>query len=80
MPTLYTPRLSVVLSKATFDRMTDKIPWGMKTKIMVILLEDLLDMIDAHGNIVLAAILNRKIGAKDIVKDFRNLEDNDGTI
>ena len=79
MPRTYTPRLSIELSEETFFRMQNKVPWGLKTKIMVALLEDLLDLIDSHGNIVLAAILDRKLGSADVLKELRGKDFSNGT-
>jgi len=68
MPEVYTPRLSVEISEETYLRMQNRIPWGLKSKVMVILLEDLLDLVEKHGDIVLAAIINRTISAQQVVK------------
>uniref|UniRef100_A0A6M3JD02 Uncharacterized protein n=1 Tax=viral metagenome TaxID=1070528 RepID=A0A6M3JD02_9ZZZZ len=68
MPDVYTPRLSVEISEETYLRMQNRIPWGLKSKIMVILLEDLLDLIEKHGNIVLAAIIDRTISSQQVIK------------
>jgi hypothetical protein len=46
---------------------------------MAMLLEDLLDLVETHGNIVLAAVLNRSIGAKDVMKELRGRDLNNGT-
>jgi len=67
MPTEYTPRLSVEISEETHIRMQNRIPWGLKSKVMVILLEDLLDLIEKHGDIVLAAIINRTISSQQVI-------------
>lgn len=79
MPKDYVPRLSIELSEQTYFRMQNRIPWGLKTKIMVVLLEDLLDLLDSHGNIILAAILDRKLGAADVIKELRGRELSSGT-
>jgi len=68
MPAKYTPRLSVEVSPETYTRLTNRIPWGLKGKIMVILLEDLLDLIEEHGDIILAGLINRSLSAQHIVK------------
>jgi hypothetical protein len=76
----YTPRLSIEIKKETYLRMKDKIPWGLTTKVMSALLEDLLDLIDTHGDIVIAAILNRCLGTKDVMQELRGKElKKDGT-
>lgn len=74
MKTEYIPRLSVEISEETSHRMQNLIPWGLRSKAMTILLEDLLDLIETHGNIVLATILNRQLGVKDVVKELRGKE------
>ena len=76
MPDVYIPRLSVELTEETYWRMKEKIPWGLTSKVMVVLLEGTLDLIDEHGNIVLAAILNQAIGAKEVVKELREVGKN----
>lgn len=67
----YIPRLSVEISEETYLRMQNKIPWGLRAKVMTILLEDLLDLIEEHGNLVIAAVLNRQITAKEVMKELR---------
>ncbi len=67
MPAEYVPRLSVEISSETFLRMQNRIPWGLRSKVMAILLEDLLDLIEKHGDIVLAAIINRTITSQHII-------------
>jgi hypothetical protein len=76
----YVPRMTVEISEELQRRMTNSIPWGMRSKIMAILLEDTLDLMDAHGGIILAAIINRGLGAKDIIKELREAGGRDGTI
>ena len=78
MPEQYTPRLSIEISQKTFFRMQNLIPWGLKTKVMVMLLEDLLDLVEAHGNIVLAAILDRRMGSREVIKELRGKELDNG--
>lgn len=74
----YIPRLSVEISEETYRRMQDRIPWGLRAKVMTILLEDLLDLIEKHGNLVIAAILNRQITAKEVMKELRGEALNNG--
>jgi len=73
MSTEYAPRLSVEVSAETYQRLTNRIPWGLKGKIMVILLEDLLDLVEKHGDIVLAALINRSLSARQVVKGLDKL-------
>lgn len=81
MPHDYTPRLSIEIDEETYWRMKNLIPWGLTSKVMNILLSDLLDLVESHGNIVIAAIINRSLSAQNVVKDFRGKEMNkNGTI
>lgn len=72
MPEEYVPRLSVEISEETQQRLANLIPWGLKSKVMSILLEDILDLVEAHGNIVLAAIIDRTLSARHIVKGLNS--------
>ena len=67
----YVPRLTVEISADLHKRMTNNIPWGLKSKVMAMILEDLMDLVEEHGQIVLAAILTREIGAKQVLKELR---------
>jgi hypothetical protein len=75
----HTPRMTVEITEDLQRRMVNTIPWGMRSKVMAILLEDVLDMVDLHGGIVLAAVINRGLGARDVVKEFRDIGGQSGT-
>jgi len=47
--------------------MQDKIPWGIRSQLITTLLEEVLDMIDANGDIVIALIIRKKLKAKEIL-------------
>lgn len=68
MPDHYYPRLSYEISEESYNRFINLIPWGLRTKIIALLLDDLLDLIEENGEIVLAAILNRTINASHVMK------------
>lgn len=70
MPSDYTTRLSVEIPEDLYLKMKDKIPWGLTRKVIIVLLEDFLNLVDEHGNLVIAAVLNRSINVSDIVKDI----------
>lgn len=61
-----TPRLSVELNQDTYDRYVALLPWGLRGKIVTLLLEDLLSLIEENGDIVLSAIVNRVIRVNHI--------------
>jgi hypothetical protein len=68
MPNEYVPRLSIEITEEAFQRMTNRIPWGLRSKVMAMLLDDLLDLVEEHGEIVIAAILERSIATRNILK------------
>jgi hypothetical protein len=63
-----TPRLSVEISERSSQRFTNLVPWGLRSKVMAVLLDDLLDRLEENGDIVLAAILNRTVNVTHIMK------------
>ena len=68
-----TPRLSVEISESSSQRFTNLVPWGLRSKVMAVLLDDLLDRLEENGDIVLAAILNRTINVTHIMKGLPKL-------
>jgi hypothetical protein len=78
MPTDYVPRLSVELSPELYERLKNTVQWGLLKPIMNILVEDFLDLIDTHGEIVIALVLKRTIKTQHIIKELRK-ESVDGT-
>lgn len=66
--TFYRPRLSVEIDETLQKRFQDIVPWGLRSQLMTVLLEDVLDMIEKEGDLVTALIIKRKLHAKDILK------------
>lgn len=64
----YVPRLSIDVSPETLKRWEDLLPWGIRSKVVRVLVEDVLNMIEAEGEIVIAMILARKLKGSDIIK------------
>lgn len=62
------PRLSIEITDSLARRLDDAIPWGLRGKIMRIMLEDLLNLIEQEGSIVLTALVERVITAEHILK------------
>jgi len=74
------PRVSIEVTEELARRFEDAIPWGVRSKVMSIVIEDLLDLIDREGNIVTAALLNRVIKVDHVIKYVTKKEgDNSGT-
>ncbi len=63
----YRPRLSIEISKDLQARLRDKVQWGLCRSLVTILIEDVLQLIEDHGNIVIAAILDKRIKARNII-------------
>ena len=72
------PRITVIVSEELNRRITKNIPWGIKSRLIATMLEDLMDLIDQEGEIVLAAILSRQLGVRFIMKELKG--GSDGTV
>ncbi len=64
----YRPRLSIDISEDLHKRYQDLVPWGLRSQLIIVLLEDVLNMIETYGDIVTALIIKRKLHAKDVLK------------
>lgn len=72
---LYVPRISFEISEELKAR-TDKYlsTHGIRKAIMTPILEDLLDMIEEHGQIVVGVILDASVRPRDIIKTMQKAE------
>lgn len=61
-------RLSIPIDRALQIRVQNTLPWGTTSKIMHRLLISVLDLVDAHGEIVIGAIMTGKLQALDLLK------------
>jgi hypothetical protein len=64
----YVPRISVEVSEEQQIRFANAIPWGLRSRVLAILVEDLLSLVEKEGNIVIAALVERAIGIEEVVK------------
>jgi hypothetical protein len=64
----YRPRLSVEITEEDQTRIQKLIPWGILSPVMRALLEDVLDLVEQHGEIALALFISKKVRAKDLLK------------
>jgi len=44
------------------------VPWGLKNSLFQIIVDDMIELIKKHGQIFVAALLDRKIKLNKIVK------------
>lgn len=61
-------RIFAEVSPETARRYTNAIPWGVRGKVMAVIIEDIIEMIEREGSIVVAALLNRAIKADTLIK------------
>ena len=62
------PRISADVTDEIAFRFANAIPWGLRGKIMGLIVTDLLELVDAEGDIVITALVNRVIRGEHIVK------------
>lgn len=69
----YAPRLYADLTSEQMKRIQDLIPWGLRSKLMLIIVEDLLDLIEKLGPQAIALIIARRMKPRDVM--FKELQD-----
>lgn len=71
----YTPRFSFEISEELRDRSTKLLgTYGIRRAVMTPILEDLLDMIEEHGQFVVGALLDRAVRPREIIKCLAEAE------
>jgi len=58
-------------------RIHDLFPWGLLGPCLRVIITDVLDMIEEHGEIAIAAMITGKIRARDVLLD--RLKKGDGS-
>jgi len=64
----YRPRLSIELTEQQANELRNLVPWGLKNSLFQIIVDDVIELIKKHGQIFVAALLDRKIKLNKIVK------------
>jgi len=74
----YTPRLSIDITPETQRKMQELIPWGSGRPLITSLLEQILDLVEKvgkdHSNLIVAALISRKISLIDLIKNYDTSE------
>jgi len=52
--------------------MRNALPWGVIGRVMRILLIQVLELVETHGEVALGALLSGKITIKDMISERRN--------
>jgi len=64
----FRPRLSIELTEQQANELRNLVPWGLKNSLFQIIVDDMIELIKKHGQIFVAALLDRKIKLNKIVK------------
>lgn len=63
----YRPRLSVDLDEELAIKVRNLIPFGLRGKVFLLILEDLIELIEKYGSgVVLSSFIDRDVGVKEI--------------
>lgn len=64
------PRLSIEITETQALKLRNYIPYSMRGKVMRIIIEDLIELMEAKGpDMVVAALVSRMINVENIIKD-----------
>jgi len=61
----YRPRLSIELTDEQQVKLLRLIPWGVKNKLFSIIVDDVIRLMEEHGQKFLAAVLTKAIKLED---------------
>jgi hypothetical protein len=68
-------RLTVDLSDEQGLRMDRLMMWGVRGKVISILLDEVMDVIEKHGNVVIGAFLSGNVKILDAIKAAQEKKD-----
>ncbi len=65
----YRPRIAIDLTEEQKRRLDKALPWGTKTTVFSIFVEELLRLCDEHGaGLIIGAFLDRRIRLEELCK------------
>ena len=62
----YRSRLMIDVTPELLDRVRNTIPHGLRGQLYTAILEDILDLIDKEGEIIIALMIRRKLSVTDV--------------
>ena len=65
----YRPRISVDLREEQADRLRELIPWGYMSRVYSLVIDDLIEIMEAGGENALAALLARRLKLGAYLRD-----------
>lgn len=71
---LYRPRLSIEITEEQYSKMNKVIPWGVRSRLFSVIIDDLVHIIEIHGEMAIAAIISREANVLDILKAYKEVE------
>ena len=55
------PRLTIELTEEQYNKLLKLVPWGIKRKLFSVVIDDIIRLLETHGQKFLAAVLTKSI-------------------
>jgi hypothetical protein len=70
----YRPKFTMEITELQQKRLANLIPWGTRRRLITVILDDVLDVIEQHGEMVIAALLSKRITIIDLLKAVQQVD------
>lgn len=67
-------RIYFDLNEEQGRRLRDLVPWGLRSQLISIIIEDLLSLIEKHGAAVIALVIEKKVKPREIFANLKELK------
>lgn len=68
MPVDYKPRLNVDITEEQDSKLRKLIPWGIKHQLFSVIIDELIAILEEHGEMAIGAVLAKRISVLDIIR------------
>jgi len=78
----YRNRVHVDLTEDQRNKLQDLVPWGLRSQLLSVVIEDLLNLVETHGVQVIALLITKKVKPREVLSTLRGItqeEAKDGT-
>lgn len=62
----YIPRIAFEITEEQKQNLDRLLPWGLLRGLFSVIVDDVIELLDEHGTIVIAAIINKQLSIKDL--------------
>ena len=71
----YQPRIAIDVTPLQLSKMQELLRWGTRNALLSAIIDDVIEMLEEHGSLAVALILDKQIKPRECVRTLKEMED-----